>query len=429
MKVLILGQGGREHALGWALARDARVSKLWFAPGNGGTGSVGENIPIPVTDIAGLVAWAQANKPDLVVVGPEVPLCLGVVDAFQPLGIPVFGPDKSGARLEGSKVFTKELLFKAGIPTAKSERFTDSVAAHRYSQSQPYPQVIKADGLAAGKGVVIAQSPSEASMAIYTIMDRRIFGAAGEAILIEEFLDGEEVSVHGLTDGKTVRLLPSAQDHKRVFEKDQGPNTGGMGAYSPAPLFTDAMRALVEKEVFAPLLAALRDEGIDYKGVLYAGLMVTKDGPKVLEFNCRFGDPETQVLIPLLETPLLDLILAVVNGTLDKQPLVARSGSALCVVLAAPGYPDKPVLGGAIMGLDAKTTADQALFHAGTTLKDGAIVSSGGRVMTVTGFGKDLEGAALASYDLARKISFPGMHYRRDIGHRSLGGRALGVTA
>jgi phosphoribosylamine--glycine ligase len=202
-----------------------------------------------------------------------------------------------------------------------------------------------------------------------------------------------------------------------------------MGAYSPAPLFTDAMRALVEKEVFAPLLAALRDEGIDYKGVLYAGLMVTKDGPKVLEFNCRFGDPETQVLIPLLETPLLDLILAVVNGTLDKQPLVAKPGSALCVVLAAPGYPDKPVLGGAIAGLDAKTTPDQALFHAGTTLKDGVIVSSGGRVMTVTGFGKDLEGAALASYDLARKISFPGMHYRRDIGHRSLGGRALGVMA
>jgi phosphoribosylamine--glycine ligase len=429
MKVLILGQGGREHALGWALAKDTRVTKLWFAPGNGGTGSVGENVAIPVTDIAGLVAWAGANKPDLVVAGPEVPLCLGVADAFRPLGIPVFGPDKSGARLEGSKVFMKEILAKAGIPTGKSERFTDSAEAHRYSRVQPYPQVIKADGLAAGKGVIIARNPSEASMAIYSIMDRRIFGAAGDAILIEEFLDGEEVSVHGLTDGKTVRLMPSAQDHKRVFEKDEGPNTGGMGAYSPAPVFTDALRAQVEKEVFAPLLATLRAEGIDYKGVLYAGLMVTKDGPKVLEFNCRFGDPETQVLIPQLETPLLDLLLAVVNGTLDKQPLKVREGSALCVVLAAPGYPDKPELGGAIDGLDAKPGPDQALFHAGTAAKDGKIVSSGGRVLTATGFGPTLENAGLAAYGLARAIRFPGMHYRRDIGHRALGGRALGVTA
>jgi len=422
MKILIVGQGGREHCLGWALAKDRRVKKLWFAPGNAGTAELGENVNIGTTEINALAQWAEILRPDLVVVGPEAPLCLGLVDRLQALGIKVFGPNQSGARLEGSKAFTKDLLVKAGIPTAKSERFADSTKAKAYSQSQPFPQVIKADGLAAGKGVVIAQDAGHAETAISEFMDHRIFGEAGAEILIEEFLEGQEVSVHALTDGKTWRLFPSAQDHKRVFDNDQGPNTGGMGAYSPAPLFDAALRARVEKEVIQPVVDALRAEGIDYRGVLYAGLMITKDGPKVLEFNSRFGDPETQVLLPLLETPLLDILLAVVEGSLDQQEFKIRDESALAVVLAAPGYPEKPELGGVISGLihnDAK--GRQLLFHAGTTEKPEGIVTSGGRVLAVTGVAETLEAAKGEAYELAEKISFPGVHYRKDIGAKALG--------
>lgn len=421
MKILIVGQGGREHCLGWSLARDRRVKKLWFAPGNAGTAELGENVNIAATEINALLQWAEILRPDLVVVGPEAPLCLGLVDRLQAAGLAVFGPNQSGARLEGSKAFTKELLFKAKVPTAGSERFTDSAKAKAYSQQRPFPQVIKADGLAAGKGVVIARDAGHAETAISEFMDHRIFGDAGSEILIEEFLEGEEVSVHALTDGKTWRLLPSAQDHKRVFDNDQGPNTGGMGAYSPAPLFDEALRARVEKEIIQPVVDALREEGIDYRGVLYAGLMITKDGPKVLEFNSRFGDPETQVLLPLLETPLLDILLAVVEGTLDRQDFKVKKASAMAVVMAAPGYPEKPELGGEIEGLrHADSTGKQMVFHAGTVEKGGKVLTSGGRVLAVTGVAPTLAEARAAAYEVAGEIHFPGAHYRKDIGARAL---------
>jgi len=425
MKILIVGQGGREHCLGWALARDRRVKKLWFAPGNAGTSELGENVNIAPSEINALVQWAEILRPDLIVVGPEAPLCLGLVDRLQASGLKVFGPNQSGARLEGSKAFTKELLFKAGIPTAQSERFTDSAKAKAYSQRQSFPQVIKADGLAAGKGVVIALDAGHAETAISEMMDHRIFGDAGSEILIEEFLEGQEVSVHALTDGKTWRLLPSAQDHKRVFDQDQGPNTGGMGAYAPAPLFTPELQRRVEEEIIQPVVDALRREGIDYRGVLYAGLMITKDGPKVLEFNSRFGDPETQVLLPLLETPLLDILLAVVAGNLDQQDFKIKKASALAVVLAAPGYPEKPELGGLIQGLrHADAKGRQMIFHAGTVNHKDGVQTAGGRVLAVSGVAETLEGARALAYEWVGEIHFPGAHYRKDIGAKALNGNS-----
>jgi phosphoribosylamine--glycine ligase len=301
MKVLIIGNGCREHALGYYLSQDPRVKKLYFALGNAGTAALGENLPISSVDVDSLREWAMHEKPDLTVVGPEAPLCAGIVDLFEIEGLKIFGPNRSAARLEGSKIFSKNLFLKAGIPTAKSRRFNDLKEALEYSRTQPFPQVIKADGLASGKGVIIATHAREAEDAIRSMLQQGVFGDAGRRILIEEFLDGQELSVHAVTDGRAYSILPSAQDHKRVFDNDQGPNTGGMGAYSPSPLFTPELEAVVRSSVFEPLLKAFRDEKIEYKGVLYAGLMITKEGPRVLEFNCRFGDPETQVILPLLD--------------------------------------------------------------------------------------------------------------------------------
>ncbi|MFH1067687.1 MAG: phosphoribosylamine--glycine ligase [bacterium] len=417
MKILIIGNGGREHALGWSLTQDKRVKKIWFAPGNAGTEQLGENLPIQSANIETLGAWAKQHQPDLTLVGPETPLCLGIVDHFETLGLKIFGPNKKAAQLEGSKIFTKRLLLQAGIPTAKSERFSDSRAARDYLRAQPFPQVIKADGLASGKGVIIAQSATEADRAIDDLMERKIFGAAGDAVLIEEFLDGQEMSVHAVTDGDTFRLLPSAQDHKRVFDDDRGPNTGGMGAYAPSPLFTPTMRKQIEASVFAPLLKILKKENIDYRGVLYAGLMITATGPKVLEFNCRFGDPETQVLSPLLETPLLDILFAVVERRLEKLELRIKDTCALTVVLAAAGYPEKPVFGEEITGLDE---ANGLVFHAGTKRANGRLLTAGGRVLSVTGEGKTLREAYDAVYRLVPHIHFKGMHFRNDIGGKAL---------
>ncbi len=417
MKILVVGNGGREHAIGWALAQDARVSELYFAPGNAGTGQLGKNIPVKADDIKGLKSWCETARPGLVVAGPEAPLCLGLSDELASVGIPVFGPGRSGARLEASKIFTKDLLAKAKIPTAASARFSDPARALTYCAEQPYPLVIKADGLAAGKGVIIAQTCAEAEQAVRQIMTEKVFGASGENILIEEFLEGEEASIHAVTDGRDYVLMPSSQDHKRIYDNDRGPNTGGMGAYAPAPVVTGELLSHIEESVIRPMIRILRAEGIPYQGVLYAGMMITAKGPKVLEFNCRFGDPETEVLLPLLETPLLDLLLATVEGRIGKLDFRLKNEHALTVVLAAPGYPEHPVTGQEIHGLEQ---APPLLFHGGTLRKDGKVFSSGGRVLAATGRGKTLWEAKDAAYGLARRIRFEGVQFRTDIGKRAL---------
>jgi phosphoribosylamine--glycine ligase len=417
--VLIVGSGGREHAFGWAFSRDARIGKIWFAPGNAGTAEVGENLPLAVTDVEGLVAWAAKEKPSLVVVGPEAPLCAGLADRLRAQGLRVFGPGKEGARLEGSKSFCKELLVRQKIPTARAGSFQKLEEAIRFSESLPCPQVVKADGLAAGKGVVIAGSHAEAAQAIRQMMADRLFGEAGATVLIEEFLDGEELSIHAVTDGKNLVILPGAQDHKRVGEGDTGPNTGGMGAYAPAPKATPDLLREVKERILVPTLQGLADLGIEYRGVLYAGLMLTRSGPKVLEYNCRFGDPETQVLLPLIETPLWDLLGAAADGNLSGLPMKIRSGAAMTVVLAAPGYPAAPVLGQSIRLGPAQP--DSQLFHAGTKTGSKGVEVAGGRVLAATGWGKDLGTARERAYALAAEVSFEGMLVRRDIGHRALG--------
>ena len=417
--VLIIGNGGREHAFGWSFAQDPRIGKIWFAPGNAGTAEIGENLPLAATDGEGIARWAERERPGLVVVGPEAPLCAGLADRLRSLGLRVFGPGKEGARLEGSKSFCKELLVSQKIPTARAGSFQKVEEAIRFSESLPCPQVVKADGLAAGKGVVIAGSHAEAAQAIRQMMAEKVFGEAGAAVLIEEFLEGEELSVHAVTDGKNLVILPGAQDHKRVGEGDTGPNTGGMGAYAPAPKATPDLLREVRERILVPTLRGLAERGIEYRGVLYAGLMLTKSGPKVLEYNCRFGDPETQVLLPLIETPLWDLLGAAADGDLSGLEVKIRSGAAMTVVLAAPGYPAQPILGAAIRlgsGLP-----DSHLFHAGTRAGAKGVEVAGGRVLAATGWGKDLPTARERAYARAAEVFFEGMHFRRDIGHRALG--------
>lgn len=423
MKLLIVGNGGREHAIGWALAKDARVKELFFAPGNAGTTALGTNLDIQATAIEELVHWAEQEKPDLVVVGPEAPLCAGLVDALENKGIPAFGPNQAGAQLEGSKNFTKQLLLKANIPTAQSETFSSSEKARAYLKNQSFPLVIKADGLAAGKGVIIAQNIEEAEAAISDIMDKKVFGDSGNEVLIEEFLTGQEASIHAVTDGSHYVLMPSSQDHKRIFDNDEGPNTGGMGAYSPAPLVTPEILEKVETSVIQPLIKALQAEGINYKGVLYAGLMIDSGNPKVLEFNCRFGDPETQVLLPLLDTPLLDIIQATLDNTIETlaaQSYRVKPQSALTVVLSSAGYPQNPRKGDTITGLPDRDPEAGAVFHAGTQYKDNQVVTAGGRVLAVTGLGNTLPEAKKQAYQILDSIHFDGAHYRKDIGNKAL---------
>lgn len=420
MKVLIIGNGGREHTLGWALKKDSRVKKLFFAPGNAGTLEIGENLPIKASDISALTDWAKENQPDLTVVGPEAPLCAGIVDELNAIGLKVFGPNKQAAQLEGSKTFTKNILTKAGIPTAKSEAFTSSQEARNYIDQIDLPIVVKADGLASGKGVIICEDKQTALNAIEDIMDKKVFGQAGSEVLIEEFLVGEEASIHAITDGTNYQLLVSSQDHKRALNNDKGLNTGGMGAYAPAPLVTPELLATVEEKVFQPLLKQFHQEKIDYQGVLYGGLMITEAGPKVLEFNCRFGDPETQVILPLLETPLLDLILATIERTLDSCPAQFKKASALTVVLASPGYPESPQTGGKITGLDTPSTDTGVVFHAGTNKEGSHTVTSGGRVLACTGIAETLSKAKEKAYEIVDKIHFERKHFRTDIGDKAL---------
>jgi phosphoribosylamine--glycine ligase / phosphoribosylformylglycinamidine cyclo-ligase len=413
MKLLVIGGGGREHALVWKLSQSEKITTIYVAPGNGGTTyEKSQNVSIQNSDVEGLVAFAIENKIDFTVVGPEEPLSLGVVNAFQKAGLKIFGPTRNAARLETSKVFAKNLMMFSGIPTASSMTFQQEGQANAYIDQQSKQLVVKASGLAAGKGVIVCDNADEAKIAVKRILVDKEFGDAGKQLIIEERLTGREVSVMAFCDSKTVKLMPPARDHKRVFDNDEGPNTGGMGAFTPLPDVDNKMLEQIRKIVLEPTVAAMNTQGTPYVGVLYAGIMLTPEGPKVLEFNCRFGDPETQVILPLLKTDLLEVLQACVNGTLDKVNLEWRKDACVTVVAASKGYPgDYP------KGLPISLpVTNELIFHAGTAEKDGDVFTSGGRVLAVTSLGSSLEEARDNAYDTMAAIHFDGMHYRRDIG-------------
>jgi phosphoribosylamine--glycine ligase len=422
MRVLVVGGGGREHALCWGIRRSAALTKLWCAPGNPGIAALADCVPIGAEEIPALVAFAVAQKADLVVAGPEAPLTLGLADACAAAGIPCFGPRQAAARLEGSKAFCKEVADAAGVPTAAWRRFTDSAAAREYVRAQGAPIVVKADGLAAGKGVVVASTVEEAEAAIADIMDSRIHGAAGAEVVIEECLVGEEISFFALCDGTVALPLGAAQDHKRVGDGDTGPNTGGMGAYSPPPAFDTAMQDRVMAEVIRPTLAEMARRGAPFRGVLFAGLMLTATGPKLIEFNVRFGDPECQALMVRLESELLPLLHAAAAGSLAGTVLRWRDLHSLVVVMAAEGYPGTPRKGTPIRGLEAAGALPGVqVFHAGTAMAGAEVVANGGRVLGICGTGPTLRAARDAAYAGVDAIDWPGGFCRRDIGWRALG--------
>ncbi|TVR48030.1 MAG: phosphoribosylamine--glycine ligase [Puniceicoccaceae bacterium] len=421
LNVLIVGSGGREHALAEACRRSPRAGRLLAAPGNAGIAAICRCLPIAVDDVDGLVDAAEQEQVDFVVVGPEVPLSLGLVDRLADAGIAAFGPTAAGARLEASKSFTKDLLLKNSIPTAGARTVKDSAAAARWLDQAAFPVVVKADGLAAGKGVVICADRDEALRTVRDMLAGTAFGASGKTVLLEEFLEGEEASLHLLVSGRDFKVLPTSQDHKRAGEGDTGLNTGGMGAYSPAPVLEGPMLDSVIETIARPSVEAIASAGIDFRGVLFIGLMLTTDGPKVLEFNTRFGDPETQVILPRIQSDVLELLHHTAHGRLARAELKVRPEHALCVVLAADGYPEAYPKGDPIT-LPATTGGDGFIYHAGTAATaDGTLVTAGGRVLGVTGIGADLPAAAAAAYRLADRISFASKYCRRDIGHRELG--------
>lgn len=421
MKILVVGNGGREHALAWKLLQSQTVQQVTCVPGNGGTGSLPHcnNLALSVGDCEGIARLALVNNISLIVVGPEAPLAEGITDYLQQQGLTVFGPTQAGARLEASKAWAKQLMQEVNIPTAKAKVFTDQDAALAYLRSQTVPIVVKADGLAQGKGVTVASTYEEAEAAIAASFGGQ-FGAAGQQVVIEECLQGREVSILAVTDGLTIRPLLPAQDHKRIGEGDTGANTGGMGAYAPAPLVTPGLMARIQQEVLEPAIAGLRARGIDYRGVVYAGLMITPEGdPKVIEFNCRFGDPETQVVLPLLETPLDQLMLACAQQRLaDFPPLTWKPGVAVCVVMAAGGYPAAYQKGQIITGIEEAEAQGAIVFHAGTQLQQGRLVTDGGRVLGVTALGETFDSAIAHVYEAVRVIQFEGRYYRGDIGYQ-----------
>ncbi len=421
MKVLVVGSGGREHALAWKLAADSRQPAVYCAPGNAGTAAFSQNLPLASDDLPGLVAWARENRPDLTVIGPEAPLCAGLTDLLEAEGLRVFGPSKAAAQMEGSKLFAKEIMEAAGVPTARAASFTVAVEAREYVRRQGAPIVVKAEGLAAGKGVTVCETVEQALAAIDEAMLSKAFGAAGERVLIEECLAGEEASILALVDGEHVVMLASSQDHKCALDGDRGPNTGGMGAYSPAPVVKEQMWPSIREQVFERTLAELRRRGIVFKGVLYAGLMMTKDGPKVLEFNARFGDPETQVILPRLAGDLIPAFEACIDGTLEESLVPWKNEHCVTIVMAAGGYPGAYAKGKPISGLDeAGAMEGVTVFHAGTRLQDGQVVTSGGRVLGVTATGDSLRTAVDRAYAAADKIHFEGGWCRRDIAYRAL---------
>lgn len=420
MKVLVIGSGGREHALTWKIAQSQKVDKIFVAPGNAGMADIAQCVNIKADDIAGLLDFAKNNAIDLTVVGPEAPLALGIVDLFEENGLAIFGPSKAAAYIEGSKALAKEIMYKYDVPTAKYEVFTDHEAATEYVKAEGAPIVIKADGLAAGKGVIVAMNLEEALDAIDYILGDMAFGDAGAKVVVEEFLEGEEASILAFTDGKTIRPMVSAQDHKRIFDNDEGPNTGGMGAYSPAPVYTDEIAEFVVENVFAKTVAGMEQEGRLYKGVLYAGLMISPKGEvKVLEYNARFGDPETQAVLARLKTDLVEIMCAIVENKLDEIEIEWYDEASVCVVMAAGGYPNKYESGKEIFGLK-EANEDAIVFHAGTSLKDGKVVTSGGRVLGITALGSDVAEAIDTAYKATNKICFADCFYRKDIGKKAL---------
>jgi len=420
MRILVVGTGGREHALVWKLAQSPRVKKLFAAPGNPGIAQQAECLPIALEKTVELADFAVSSKVDLIVVGPESPLVAGVVDYFKERKIPVFGPTKAAARLEGSKAFAKALMKRVGVPTAEYRIFQKPEEALAHIEKSPLPIVVKADGLAGGKGSVVAQTQEEAAQAVVRILRDRVFAEAGSQVVIEDYLEGEEVSILGLVDGTHVTLLEPSQDHKRALDGDQGPNTGGMGAYSPVPMVDRPLIEQVRKGIFEPVVQAMAQEGCPFLGVLYAGLMLTSRGPKVLEFNVRFGDPETQAILPRLKSDLFELILAAMEGRLDQVPIAWDSRAAACVVLASQGYPGRYDIGRAVTGVERAEDSDTLVFHAGTKLEGDRLLTWGGRVLNVVGLGATLESALEKAYRAADKIQFEGKQFRRDIGARAL---------
>jgi phosphoribosylamine--glycine ligase len=421
MKVLIIGGGGREHALAWKVSQSPRVRKIYAAPGNAGIAQLAECAPVKAEDIPGLLSFAQSKAIDLTIVGPEGPLSMGIVDEFQKAGLPVFGPSRKAAEIEANKAFTKDLMKKYRIPSADYGVFTDKAAAEDYVRRTGAPIVVKAAGLAAGKGVVVAETEDEAIAALDMIMAKKTFGAAGDVVVIEECLRGEEASFMAFTDGKTVVPMASSQDHKRVFDADKGPNTGGMGAYSPAPVVTKKLEKQVMDKVMIPTVRAMEKEGRTFKGVLYAGLMIHDGTAKVLEFNARFGDPETQPIMARLESDLIDIIEAILGGRLSKMEIRWKPDSAVCVVMASAGYPGAYEKGVEITGLEkAAALPGVMVFHSGTARRNGKVVTDGGRVLGVTGLGASVAAAIDRAYAGVRDIYFEGAHYRHDIGARAL---------
>lgn len=431
MKILVVGSGGREHAITWRLAQDAEKHDLYCAPGNAGTTGIATNVAIGAEDIEGVATWARENNPDLVVVGPEAPLVKGLVDQLLSLGIPTFGPIAAGARMEGSKRFAKEIMDAAGVPTGKAETFTDAAAAKAALPGYGLPVVIKADGLAAGKGVIVAETAEQAEAAIDDMLVANKFGAAGAEVLIEEFLHGEECSILAMVDGENAVLLPSSQDHKRVFDGDKGPNTGGMGAYSPAPVVTTDKLPMIKEKIILPVVRELKKRGITYRGILYAGLMVNDananpHGPlaksgstvNVVEFNARFGDPETEAVLPRLGGSFATALLHAATGCLKDEDIVVKSDVAATVIVASAGYPGSYEKGKVISGL-GEGGGDALVFHCGTKEADGKVVTSGGRVLSVTGIGATLREAVDRAYARIGALSFDGMFFRKDIAHRA----------
>jgi len=414
MKILVIGGGGREHALIWKLKQSPKVSAIYCAPGNAGIADLAECVPLKISEHEKLLEFAKQAEIDLTIVGPDDALAAGIVDKFQAAGLRIFGPNRSAARLESSKVFAKDFMERHQIPTAQSRSFSDSSEAQKFAQSLPKPIVIKADGLALGKGVIIAKTGWEAALAIHQIMDERKFGDAGNQVVIEEFLEGVECSIHALVDGRNYVLFPGAQDHKRALDHDQGPNTGGMGTFSPSKALTPTLSEQVREEVLDRFIAGVQADGLDYRGMLFPGLMLTPKGPKVLEFNCRFGDPETQVLMMRLNSDLVDLLEATIDQRLGSVQARWNPCAAVCVIMASGGYPGSYETGKAISGYD-KVGEDVHVFHAGTRKDEGQIVTAGGRVLGVTASGWDLRSARARAYEAVNEIEFEGRHFRTDI--------------
>ncbi len=420
MKVLIVGSGGREHVLAWKLKQSPKVTEIYCAPGNGGIEEIAQCVDIKATDIPGLLKFVKEHKVELTVVGPEAPLVEGIVDAFEQEGLKIFGPSRQAAQLEGSKVFAKEFMYTYNIPTAPFRIFDDVPEAKRFLDSVVFPVVVKAEGLAAGKGVVICKNLKEAQEAIDQIMEQRVFGVAGARIVIEECLFGEEASILAVSDGKDYIILDSAQDHKRIFDDDLGPNTGGMGAYSPAPLVTEDLLRKIGARVIEPTIRGMNKEGMPFKGVLYAGLMITEDGPIVLEYNVRFGDPEAQAVLPRMKNDLAELMLASCEGRLDKVKMEWDERSCVCVVMSSGGYPGEYETGKKIKGLDKVDKEKTVVFHAGTKREGNKVLTAGGRVLGVTSLGANIEKAIENVYKDVEKVSFERCFFRRDIGAKAL---------